>query len=79
MENVSVMLAFFFVMVRCHRIDIICRCYSNIEICQFIVGDLQRIFEKVEKIFYKENFYYETGRVIEVIREIEIEDASFYN
>ena len=63
------MLAFFFVMVRCHRIDIICRCYSNIEICQFIVGDLQRDFRESRKSFYKENFYYETGRVIEVIRD----------
>ena len=56
-----------------HRIDIICRCYSKIEICQIILGDLQRIFGKVEKIFYKESFYYEIGRVIEVIREIKVQ------
>ena len=65
-------------MMRCHKIDIIFRCYSDIEICQIILGDLQRIFEKVEKIFYKESFYYETGRVIEVIREIQIEDAASF-
>ena len=62
----------------CHRIDIICRCYSNIEICQIILGDLQRIFGKVEKIFYKESFYYEIGRVIEMIREIKVEDAASF-
>ena len=66
-------------MVRCHRIDIICRCYSNIEICQFIVGDLQRDFrESRENLFIRKTFYYETGRVIEVIREIEIEDAASF-
>ena len=65
-------------MMRRHKIDIIFRCYSDIEICQIILGDLQRIFEKVEKIFYKESFYYETGRVIEVIREIQIEDAASF-
>ena len=48
-------------MVRCHRIDIICRCYSNIEICQFIVGDLQRDFrESRENLFIRKTFYYET-------------------
>lgn len=66
-------------MMRRHRIDIICRCYSNIEICQFIVGDLQRNFrESREKLFIRKTFYYETGRVIEVIREIEIEDAASF-
>ena len=56
-------------MVRCHRIDIICRCYSNIEICQFIVGDLQRDYlESRENLFIMKTIYYETGRVIEVIR-----------
>lgn len=66
-------------MVRRHRIDIICRCYSNIEICQFIVGDLQRNFrESRENLFIRKTFYYETGRVIEVIREIEIEDAASF-
>ncbi|PEY84710.1 N-acetyltransferase, partial [Bacillus cereus] len=50
-------------MVRRHRIDIICRCYSNIEICQFIVGDLQRNFrESRENLFIRKTFYYETGR-----------------
>jgi len=66
-------------MMRRHRIDIICRCYSNIEICQFIVGDLQRNFrESRENLFIRKTFYYETGRVIEVIREIEIEDAASF-
>ncbi len=66
-------------MMRRHRIDIICRCYSNIEICQFIAGDLQRDFqESRENLFIRKTFYYETGRVIEVIREIEIEDASSF-
>lgn len=66
-------------MVRRHRIDIICRCYSNIEICQFIVGDLQRNFRgSRENLFIRKTFYYETGRVIEVIREIEIEDAASF-
>ena len=56
-ENVSVMLAFFFVMMRRHRIDIICRCYSNIEICQFIAGDLQRDFqESRENLFIRKTF-----------------------
>ncbi|TKI84019.1 N-acetyltransferase, partial [Bacillus cereus] len=41
-------------MVRRHRIDIICRCYSNIENCQFIVGDLQRNFrESRENLFIR--------------------------
>lgn len=66
-------------MMRRHRIDIICRCYSNIEICQFITGDLQRDFqESRENLFIRKTFYDETGRVIEVIREIEIEDASSF-
>lgn len=66
-------------MMRHHRIDIICRCYSNIEICQFIAGDLQRDFqESRENLFIRKTFYDETGRVIEVIREIEIEDASSF-
>ncbi len=66
-------------MMRRHRIDIICRCYSNIEICQFIAGDLQRDFqESRENLFIRKTFYDETGRVIEVIREIEIEDASSF-
>lgn len=66
-------------MMRRHRIDIICRCYSNIEICKFIAGDLQRDFqESRENLFIRKTFYDETGRVIEVIREIEIEDASSF-
>lgn len=66
-------------MMRRHRIDIICRCYSNIEIYQFIAGDLQRDFqESRENLFIRKTFYDETGRVIEVIREIEIEDASSF-
>ena len=65
-------------MMRRHKIDIIFRCYSDIEICQIILGDLQRDFRESRKIFYKESFYYETGRVIEVIREIQIEDAASF-
>ena len=69
----------FFVMMRRHRIDIICRCYSNIEICQIILGDLQRDFrESRENLFTRKAFYYETGRVIEVIRKIQIEDAASF-
>lgn len=64
-------------MMRRHRIDIFCRCYSNIEICQIILGDLQRYFWKSrENLFTRKTFYYETDRVIEVIREIKIEDAA---
>ncbi|TKI01631.1 N-acetyltransferase, partial [Bacillus wiedmannii] len=64
-------------MMRCHRIDIICRCYDNIEICQIILGDLQRDFRKIrENLFTRKTFYYKTGRVIKVIREIKIEDAA---
>lgn len=62
-----------------HRIDIICRCYSNIEICQIILGDLQRDFrESRENLFTRKAFYYEIGRVIEVIREIKVEDAASF-
>ena len=64
-------------MMRCHRIDIICRCYGNIEICQIILGDLQRNFrESRENLFTRKTFYYKTGRVIKVIRKIKIEDAA---
>ena len=41
----NVKLAFFLLMMR-HRIDIICRCYSKIEICQIILGDLQKDFRE---------------------------------
>lgn len=47
-ENVSVKLTFFVChetrMIRCHIIDIIYNCYSNIEICLFIIGELERDF-----------------------------------
>ena len=46
LKNVSVILTFFFVMMRRHKIDIIFRCYSDIEICQIILGDLQRDFRE---------------------------------
>ncbi len=63
--------------MRRHRKDIICRCYSNIEICQIILGDLQRDFRgNRENLFTRKTFYSKTGRVIEVIREIKIEDAA---
>lgn len=63
----------------CHRIDIICPCYSNIEICQIILGDLQRDFrESRENLFTRKAFYYEIGRVIEMIREIKVEDAASF-
>lgn len=64
-------------MMRCHRIDIIYCCYGNIEICQIILGNLQRDFRKIrENLFTRKTFYYKTGRVIEMIREIRIEDAA---
>lgn len=64
-------------MMRCHRIDEIYHCYGNIEICQIILGNLQRDFRKIrENLFTRKTFYYKTGRVIEMIREIKIEDAA---
>ncbi len=60
-ENVSVQLKFFVChemrMKRCHIIDIICNCYSNIEICLFIIGELERDFRKNrENLFTRKIF-----------------------
>lgn len=60
-ENVSVQLTFFVChemrMKRCHIIDIICNCYSNIEICLFIIGELERDFRKnIENLFTRKIF-----------------------
>ncbi|PEO81351.1 hypothetical protein CN570_06525 [Bacillus toyonensis] len=68
-ENVSVKLTFFVChetrMIRCHIIDIIYNCYSNIEICLFIIGELERNFRNNrENLFTRKIFYNEIGRVI---------------
>lgn len=60
-ENVSVKLTFFVChetrMIRCHIIDIIYNCYSNIEICLFIIGELERDFRNNrENLFTRKIF-----------------------
>ncbi|PEW00142.1 hypothetical protein CN425_16735 [Bacillus cereus] len=56
---------FCFGVMICHKIDIIYNCYSNSEICLFIIGELERDFRNSrENLFTREIFHYEIGRVI---------------